>query len=339
MLRKISLSLLVVAASLGLVGFSQTRIDALREEALKNELLYIPSKAVLKHLTAGMNNVVADLLWLETIKYTVAEFHNPERKFKWLEHMLNAAVDLDPYFEGVYVNGGMFLSSIGAEDKAMDLLKKGFVNNPRSWEIPHEIVKVYILNRRDDPTAATAATHYLRMVAERHDHPQLYLNWARHIQEEKDLGGESRAIWEDVIRTAEDPFVRELAERNLRILIAHDAVDALQEAVNRVEAATGRIPDTLHELVDGGWIQSLPNEDELGAFFIHDGDVHSALVLEDKRERMLMYLNARLRVVSEDHGRHPATLEEFAEWNGEGVPPHPVPGKNWTYDPQTGEIS
>lgn len=340
MLRKSGLSILVVAISLGLVGFSQTRIDDLRRETLQDELLYIPSKAILKHLTAGMSNVVADMLWVETIQYTVKEFHDPERKFRWLEHMLNAAVDLDPYFEGVYVNGGTFLSSIGADDRAMNLLEKGFIRNPESWRIPMEMVRVYVLNRRDDPGSAAAAVYYLRMVAERHEHPELYLNWARQIQETDDLAGQSRDIWNNMIATAEDPFVRELAEHNLQILNARDVADALQDSVEQFQATYHRPPRDLRELVTAGLVPGLPDPDKLGAFFLDGtGAVQSMIVLQDKRERMLLYLNSRVRILEDEHGRYPRNLDEFIEWDGEPLPPYPIPGKNWAYNPATGEIS
>ncbi len=63
------------------------------------------------------------------------------------------------------------------------------------------------------------------------------------------------------------------------------------------------------------------------------------LVLRDKKERILLHLNARVRILAEEHGRNPADLEEFTEWDDSPLPAHPVPGEDWTYDPQTGQIS
>lgn len=340
MIRKTFLTLGVVVCMLGLTIFSQTRIDAMRRAAVGDELLYIPSKAILKHLTAGMSNVVADLLWIETIKYTVSEFHNPERKFQWLDHMLGATTELDPYFEGVYVNGGMFLAAIGRDDRALDYLKEGFVRNPESWKLPHEIVKVYTLNRRDQPAAIVAAPYYLRMVAERHQYPQLYLNWARQIQEKNDLAGQSREIWEDVIRKAKDPFVREVAQKNLNVLVAGDAERSLQKLCDRYFESYGHSAGGVDEFVRLGWIPAAPDVETYGEFFIDgDGQVRSMRVLEDKLERMLLSVNSRLRIESEKHGRSPRDLKEFEEWAGDTMLPYPIPGKDWTYDPATGKLS
>ena len=338
-ISKILASVLVVLSSMGFIGFSQTRIDALYEEALEDELLYIPNKKLLAHFTAGMSNIVADLLWIETIQYTVKEFHDPERKFTWLESMCNAVVDLDPYFEGAYVNGGMFLSSIGADEKALNLLKKGFVRNPNSWEIPYEIVKVYVLNRRHLPQSPAVTTHYLRMLAERHEHPEMYLSWARRIQEQNNLKNEGRAIWEDVLKNSKDKFVRELAEHNLRILIIRDNVDTLNALVAEFAAQAGRKPAHLDELVTAGLLASMPVEDEYGRYSIDDaGEVQHTILLQERAEGMLLSLNMLGFEASQDKGRHARDLAECVECVGKDLPKHPVRDKTWRYDPKTGKL-
>lgn len=340
MYRRALLTLVVALAAFGGVVVAQKQVDALRKETMSDELLYIPSKSILQHLTAGMSNIVADLLWIETIQYTVSEYHNPERKFAWLDHMLNATTELDPYFEGVYRHGGMFLSSIGTDDRALALLQQGYVNNPGNWKIPYEIVKLYTLNRRDDPASPAHAAHWLRVMAPMHDHPQLYLNWARQIEQQNNLGGQSRAIWEDVIATATDPFVREVAQHNLRILIADDYMKGLQKLTDRYRAEQGHAPASLNEFVKLGWIRGLPSENEAGKFFIDaEGKVQSIVVLEDTRDRMIMGMNARLRVLSKEKGRSPYTLKEFKDWVGGKFPEYPIPGETWTYNPETGSLS
>ena len=340
MLRRLLITLCVIAGLFAAMVLMQRQIDAMRRAAVGDELLYIPSKAILKHLTAGMSNVVADLLWIETIQYTVGEFHNPERKFQWLDHMLSATTDLDPYFEGVYVNGGMFLSAIGRDERAMDYLKAGFIRNPNSWKLPHEIVKVYTLNRRDQPESAAVAPYYLRMVAERHQYPQLYLNWARQIQERHDLAGQSREIWEDVIRNAKDPFVREVAQKNLQILVAGDTQKALQKLCDTYRATFGQPPSSLDEFVTLGWIDELPSDEVYGKFTLNkDGEVASMRVLEDRAERMKTRFNSTIRSEAEKHGRPPKDLAEFESWIGDTILDHPIPGEQWKYDPKTGIVS
>ena len=330
---------LVIISSMAFIGYSQLKIDTLHEEALADELLYIPSKSLLTHFTAGMSNIVADLLWIETIQYTVQEFHSKERKFAWLEQMINAVVDLDPYFVDAYATGSMFLSSIGADDKALTLLKKGFVRNPDSWEIPYEIVKLYVLNRRDRPEAPAVTTHYLRMLAERHEYPELYLDWARHIQEQNSLKQEARAIWEDVLQNSENKFIRELAYANLRLLIIRDNVETLTELTIQFENQAGRAPLNLDELIAGGLLETLPSDEDQGTYFLDaEGSVRNTVLLEDTKRRMLMLLNSEGRTKAKQMGRKASNLDQWLEWTGQDLPQHPVPGGQWRYDPVAGEV-
>ncbi len=340
MFRKFTVVLVAGLAFIASIFFAQGRVDALRKETMESELLYIPNKSVLKHLTAGMSNVVADLLWIETIQYTVHEYHSAEGKFAWLDHMLNATVDLDPRFVGAYSHGGMFLSAIGSDERALRLLERGYLSNPQSWEIPYEIVKLYTLNRRNEPDSPRLAAHWLRIMAPHHQYPQLYFDWARQIEQKNNLAGQSRAIWEDVIANATDPFVREVAERNLRVLIADDTAKAFQKLAERYTTEQGHAPESLDEFVRLGWIAEMPAEKTYGRFFIDaEGKIQSIVVLEDTRDRMLLGMNTQLKVMSDERGRKPANLDEFGEWLGNPVPPDPVPGGTWNYNPATGSIS
>lgn len=337
---KIAGVVLITIGSIASIGFSQHRIDTLHESALEGELLYIPSEKLLTHFTAGMSNVIADLLWIETIQYTVKEFKEQERKFEWLEHMCHAVADLDPHFIGAYTNGATFLSSIGADDEALKLLKLGFRRNPRSWEIPHEIVKIYVLNRRDRPESPAVTTHYLRMMAERHEHPEMYLMWARRIQEQNDLTHEAREIWEDVLANSKDKFIRELASANLRILVIGENVDTLNKLAERFETAMGRRPRDIQELVDVGMLETVPVQDaDSGRYFLDEtGEVQNTVLLEDVKNRMLIAINARGRLTAKDRGRNAVDLDEWLEWIGEDLPEHPLPGGTWKYAAAKGEL-
>jgi len=338
--RKLVCIIAVSAVFLCAIGVSQQRVDALHKNSMENELLYIPNKSILKHLTAGMSNVIADLLWVQTIQYTVHEYHAPEAKFAWLDHMLNATVDLDPYFVGAYRHGGMFLSAIGSDERALHLLERGYLSNPASWEIPYEIVKLYTLNRRDEPDSPRLAAQWLRVMAVHHQHPQRYMDWARQIEQQNNLAGQSRAIWEDVIAKAKDPFVREVARHNLQILIADDTAKAFQKLTDRYAAEQGHAPGSLDEFVRLGWIAEMPAEDLYGKFFLDaSGKVQSIVVLEDLRDRMILGMNTQIRVLSDERGRKPASLDEFAQWIGNPIPANPVPGQSWNYDSVTGSVS
>jgi len=333
---------LVVIVFLVGIGFTQKKADALLKESTGNELLYFPNDKLLIHFTAGMSNIVADLMWIQTIQYTASEFHHQNNKFTWLEHMTNTVTNLDPYFRDAYVNGGTFLASIGADDKAIPLLKKGVVNNPTSYEIPYELAKVYLLNRRNNPESPAVVSHYIRMAGERHkpEYRERFLKWANRIQLENDLTDEAYAIWEDVLLTSKDPFIRELAKANLASMVVHVNLKELNQLAETYKEETGSSPERLEDILVPEAITALNEQTDRGRYYLDDdGTVKNTLLQEDIKERLILGLHSTLVLFKQEHHRLPDTLDEFASWMESPLPEHPLPGESWEYDPITGTIS
>lgn len=340
MIYKLIVGVLLTCAAVASSRAVQDRIDEMREQKFEEDLLYLPNDKMLNYFTAGLDSVVADILWLKTIQYTVMEFHNVERKFTWLEHMCNTVVKLDPHFEDAYVYGGMLLAAIGADEEALKLLKGGLVNNPYSWEIPFEIAKVYLLNRRDRPESSAVVVHYLRMVAERSDHPGFYLEWIRRIDQQKGLKDEARAIWEDVLRNNDDEFIREIAEVNLLDLTLREEMARLDEAVATYAQRLGQAPETLSDLVSSEVIPSLPRAEGQGHYFLGaDGTVKNTLVLNSIQQKLATRLNGEVHRFKNEMGRYPESLEALVQWNESTIPRHPYDSRQWIYDPKTGTVN
>lgn len=335
-----TVGILAIIASLGFARHAQGKIDLRQPMGLEEELLYFPNEKVLNHFTGGLSSVAADILWLRTVKYTVAEFHNPERKFIWLEHMCNAVVDLDPHFEDAYVYGSMFMASIGSDRRAMKLLERGMPENPYSWKIPFEMAKIHILNRRDDPASHALAIHYLGMVAERSDEPEFFLDWIDGLQETHSLAGEARKIWENISRTAESEFVRELADSKLRELNIQTNLSAMQGAANLYEDELGVRPALLTDLVKAGYLPSLPENQAHGTYYLDEnGAVLNTLDIEIRSFEIINFLSGQIKAFTRDPGGYPESLETLEQWMGEKIPSHPDPTRSWNYDPSTGGIS
>lgn len=329
----------MVAVAIGSSWYSQPKIDALKDERLEEELLYLPNEKLLTHFTAGLSSVIADVLWVRTIQYTAKEFRNIDRKFTWLEHMCNTVTRLDPYFKDAYVYGGMFLAAIGADDKALRFLKRGIIDNPDSWEIPFECAKVFLLNRYKDPGSPALASYYLRMVAERSEHSDFYFNWIAGIQRQHDLGDEALRIWEDVIEQNKSPFLVELAKSKLLEFKIRKRVEEFQAAADRFASARGRAARSLAELADEGYVASVPTEPEQGEYFLDEaGAVQNSILVERVRQMRLRYISEGVARFRQERGRFPSSLEEWAEFAGTEVPLHPVAGRTWSYNPRTGAV-
>lgn len=331
--------ILVTVVALGFVRAAQGRIDHMKSETASEELLYFPNEKLLNHFTAGLSSVVADLLWLRTIKYTVAEFHNPEHKFTWLEHMCNAVTGLDPNFEDTYVYGGMFMASIGSDDRAMKLLHRGVPNNPDSWKIPFEIAKIYFLNRGKEPESQEFVIHYLGMVAERSDDTQYFLDWIDKIQETHDLEGGARMIWQNMADGSDDEFLRELARSKLLLLDIGVNLNRLREAAARYRADKGRAPECPADLIDAGYVSELPDLVLHGDYYVDAaGEIQNTIEIENRTEKLITGISTHLNVYKAENGVYPESLDALGVWLGATIPPHPNAALSWDYDPKTGAL-
>ena len=332
---------LVLGVGLSCLSGLQRQIDGAREEAVgQDELLYLPNEKLLDHFTCGFSSVIADVLWLRCIQYTVSEFHNPERKFTWLEHMCQTIARLDPHFVGAYQYGGMLLAAIDADEAGLKLLRQGLVNRPDTWELPFETAKIYVLNRRDEPGSPAMASYYLALAGRDSDHPEYFLEWAQAIQLRHNLAEDGRRIWEGLLATTSDGFMRELAERKLQELNLHEAVDTLNRISEEYEKRVGRKATRFEDFEAAGLITGHPT-DPLGGEFLLDADgrVRNTTLMDMSVDRRLRKLRAAVAAFEKDTGRWPTTLEELAPSDLlKSVPDHPYPGRQWDYEPATGKI-
>jgi len=337
--RKVAI-LLTALFALGAASICQMKIGDAAVDGETTELLYLPNDKLLNHFTAGLSSVVADILWLKTIQYTVAEFHNPERKFTWLNHMVETVTRLDPYYSDVYSRGGMLLAAIGSDESAMKLLHKGAVENPFAPEIPFEMAKIWLLNRYKEPGADTIASHYLRMVAQRDvEHTEFYFRWIRGIQSMQGPGESARAIWEDVLRTAKDDITRELARDNILQLTIEMNVEDLDAMADAYEERFGMRPGGIEDLVSSGILGALPSGPEQGEYMIGaDGEIQNTVLLDRATVRLRNYLNRSVETYTADKGHYPRSMDDWSAWADEPIPPHPIEGRHWRYDPKRGTV-
>lgn len=330
----------VVAVGIASLAAVQTRIDRDKERRIEDELLYLPNDKLLDHFTAGLSNIVADLLWIKTIQYTAKEFHNVDRKYTWLEHMCQTVTRLDPHFLGAYENAGILMAAIGNDTGAERILKQGIPDNPDAWQLPFELAKIYLLNRREHPESAAMSMHYLNMTAERSETPDAFADWAARIHKFHNLDDVGEEIWEAQYKTAKDDFMKELALARLHEIRIRRSCDDLTRAALQFDEEHGRVPTSLDELVTAGVIAEVPQWDVGNEYFVNENCVvTNSYVLDIDTEALLRYLAARVEIYKREQGHFPESLEVWAEYENRSVPAHPYTDREWGYDPNTGEVS
>ena len=330
----------LVAIALLMAGaiLAQRGVDDARA-ATDGQILYLPNEKLLSHFTAGMDSIIADMLWLRCVQYTGEQLRG-EHSFTWLQHMLETTVRLDPYFADVYRYGGMFLASLRADsDAGIDLLRQGIVVRPDAWELPYEMGMIYLLNRPDDPDARRRAAAAFAMAAARPGAPAFVREVVGALSEEYDIGALEEQMWANMLQS-DDKLLRDLAQQKWLLAQLREAAAKMTEVAQAYARAKGRPPRTLQELVDAGGLSALPEDPMGGAFIIGpDATVHSTSVLDDIAQRRRTILRRNLDAYHEEHGAWPSSLGELVESTPlMGIPPHPYPNGEWHYDPATGEV-
>ncbi len=127
----------------GLVPAAQSRVDGQRSAmGPEPDVSSVWTGRVMKALSAGFSDLLADLYWMRAIQYYGTQ-KIAGTGFANLSPLLETAAELDPRFSIVYRYGAVFLSEpspIGAGQPEMGvaLLAKGADRNPGEWRLRQE---------------------------------------------------------------------------------------------------------------------------------------------------------------------------------------------------------
>lgn len=127
----------------GLVPAAQSRVDEDRGTmGPEPDVSSVWTGRVMKALSAGFSDLLADLYWMRAIQYYGTQ-KIAGTGFANLSPLLETAAELDPRFSIVYRYGAVFLSEpspIGAGQPEMGvaLLARGADRNPGEWRLRQE---------------------------------------------------------------------------------------------------------------------------------------------------------------------------------------------------------
>jgi tetratricopeptide (TPR) repeat protein len=224
------------------------------------EILYVPSPAVLTRLALSYDAVLADIYWIRAIQYYGGRrlSDEPVKRYDLLYPLLNLTTSLDPYFSIAYRFGAYFLSEqapggAGRPDLAVALLQKAMRANPDRWEYAHDIAFVYFRlgNYR-------TAGEWFRKAAQVPNAP----NWLEPMAAVTlTRGGDretSRMIFRRLYDSSDQKWLRESAAWRLQQLNALDAIDALERITAEYERRHGRPPTDWSAVVLAGLLRGVP---------------------------------------------------------------------------------
>jgi tetratricopeptide (TPR) repeat protein len=242
------------------VGMQVWRERRFPEAEPAQEILYVPSPAVLTRVALSYDDVLADIYWIRAIQYYGSRRLSdaPVKRYDLLHPLLDLTTSLDPHFIIAYRFGAYFLSErapggAGRPDLAVALLEKGMRANPDRWEYPHDIAFVYY--RMGD---YRGAGEWFRKAAQVPNaanwlEPMAAVTLARGGDRET-----SRAIFRRLYESSDLKWLKESAAWRLQQLAALDAIDELQRTTAEYQRRFGRPPAHWHAVVAAGLLPGVP---------------------------------------------------------------------------------
>jgi tetratricopeptide (TPR) repeat protein len=216
----------------------------------------------MSRLALSYDAVASDLYWIRAIQYYGGTrlSDNPNKHYELLYPLLDLTTSLDPQFSIAYRFGAFFLSErapggAGRPDLAIALLRKAMAANPDRWEYPHDIGFVYYRYGQYQEAAdwfqrasqVPGATNWLAPLA------AVTLAAGGNLKA-------SRLLWDNLLRTSEQEWLKKTAEHRLQQLDAIEEIERL-EGLNAVyEKRHGDPPPTWEAMVADRLLREVPKD-------------------------------------------------------------------------------
>ncbi len=249
----------VLTVCLAAAVFTVTSADRARPAATLEEMLYIPSPAVLKRMSLGYTGLLADIYWTRAVQYFGRKHVARSRDYRLLAPLLQITTQLDPRLTVAYEFGSIFLTQpppqgAGDPDAAINLVQYGITQNPDDWRLYYNLGFIYYLDKKNYLAAAKAFDQGSKVP---NAHPFLKVLAARMAER----GGEvetARLLWTTTYESTQDKQIRENAISHLRALQVDEVVPRLEEVIEQYSRRAGHVPQSWAELVRAGVLPGVP---------------------------------------------------------------------------------
>jgi tetratricopeptide (TPR) repeat protein len=234
-------------------------IDRQRTGATLEEVLYISSPKLLKHLSLGYDGLLADIYWTRAVQYFGDKLTKGSEHFDLLAPLLEITTTLDPHLLVAYEYGANFLSpkppfGAGQPERAVQLTQFGIRNNPNLWHLYYELGFIYYMDSKEYAKAAQAFSDGAKLPDA---HPAMRVMAAKMAEHAGDLQT-ARMLWSMTFQTSEDPMVKDNAAAHLRALQVDEDVTLLEGLVSRYRSQTGHLPQSFADLERANFLRGIP---------------------------------------------------------------------------------
>jgi tetratricopeptide (TPR) repeat protein len=217
--RTIVITSLVAAVTLAGTAITTSKVQRFNHRPYLYDNLYLPSGKLVEEASLGYRQLAADLIWFSAIQY-YGGYRQEQHDLAYFEGLIGIVTDLDPHFIFPYRFGAVVMSQdMRAFDHAIRLLKRGMERNPDSWELPFEIGFLAYVDAGNPELAA----RYFEMAAKRPGGGDRARRFAAFIYSRSGHAQNSLRMWQELLESTDEPYMRELAERYIAKLRARQA--------------------------------------------------------------------------------------------------------------------
>jgi len=256
----------VVAAFLLLAGtvLIQHALDRKQLRVLRSgeDEVVFPNASILKVLSLGHSNLVADYYWLKAIQYLgncLTLKAPPAQMYKYAQFV----TDIDPqFFEAYYYPAAVMIADRLAPAETILLLEKGRQHLPQAGELAFQLGFAYYYFEGDRQKAA----RNLKDAAVLRDYPPYAMLAARILAE-----GNNPDLSLSLLEELDKGYKLDKWGGSVAQMVAgfnqQKIIIRLNQLIEQFHAEKKRYPDGLPELVSAGLIKALPQDPLGGAFF------------------------------------------------------------------------
>jgi hypothetical protein len=226
------------------------------------KLRLLPKGEILKPMLLGYEQLGADLVWMEFVQVLGADDVAPQ-DYEWMRHALDVVTTLDPQFVPAYDLGGVILAEVARRvDWSNALLEKGMTANPQAWRLPFLLGFNHFFHLQDYSRAAG----YLAKAARLPGSPPYVPELAARLYAQANTPEIALRFLETIRRETQDSAtLAALDRRRSEVLIERD-ITLIEKSIASHLARYGSLPSSLEQLVERGFLRSLPVEPFGGAY-------------------------------------------------------------------------
>ena len=216
--------LILILPLFGLSLFSQYQVEKRFEFPLPSIVEVKPSSFIyFWGSLLGLRRLSSDLAWIRLLQY----YGTLEREEEHIHHgdycdrgeyenllpMCQDVVRLDPYFDYAYLFGGGSLAfNHERYDEAIELLREGIKNNPKFWKFRLYIAAIVYTRTKEFDKVVPLLEEAIRY----RDCPEVVKIFLANIYKIKGEFGKAILIWENILVTSRNEWVRSAAESHLK---------------------------------------------------------------------------------------------------------------------------